>query len=149
MVDIEYANACTELLEILQYLNKEDYDKIPNEKINSFMKNENSNYHFHYNPKIPFENQDISEKTKYILANLFCEYWANDKQKEMIKNKRLQDHKAEEDKKCELYNTNNIFKNKQDNTILANEKKVELVPYQESIIKKIIKKITKFFKKIE
>ncbi len=144
MIDIEYSNACTELLEILQYLNKEDYNKIPNEKILSFMKNENSNYHFHYNPKVPFEKQAISEKTKYILANLFCEYWANDKQKEMIKNNRLQDHKIEETQKRELYNPDTIFQNKENK---INEKDLNLVPYQESIIQKIMRKIKQFLKK--
>lgn len=113
MIDVEYANAYAEVLEILQYLNIEDYRKIPSEKINFFMKNENQDYYFRYNTQLPFEEQEISEKAKYILANLFCEYWANDKQKQMIKNKWLQDYEIEEANKRKIYNPDDIFKNKQ------------------------------------
>lgn len=152
MIDIEYANAYAEVLEILQYVKAEDYNKIPSEKINFFMENENLNYYFRYNPKLTFEEQEISEKTKYILANLFCEYWATDSQKEMINNKRLQDYEIEESNKRKFYNPDQIFKNKQAYAQTAennniNEKEINLIPYKESIIKKIIKHVIKLLKK--
>lgn len=151
MIDVEYANAYAEVLEILQYLNIEDYRKIPSEKINFFMENENQNYYFRYNTQLPFEKQEISEKAKYILANLFCEYWANDKQKQMIKNKWLQDYEIEEANKRKIYNPDDIFKNKQTDTSISeinnniDENEVNLIQYKESIIKKIMKRIIQFF----
>lgn len=33
MISVEYANAYSEVLEILKYISKEDYEKIPNSKI--------------------------------------------------------------------------------------------------------------------
>lgn len=149
MINTEYANAYTEVLEILQYLKSEDYNKIPSEKIKIFMENENQNYYFRYNPQIPFEEQEISERTKYILANLFCEYWATDKQKEMIKNKRLQDLKTEEENKRNFYNPDEIFEDNYsiESTVETNEKEINLVPYKESIIKRAINWIMKLLKK--
>ena len=32
MISVEYANAYSEVLEILKYISKEDYEKIPNSK---------------------------------------------------------------------------------------------------------------------
>ena len=39
MVSVEYANAYTEVLGILKYISKEDYEKIPNSKIELFETN--------------------------------------------------------------------------------------------------------------
>ena len=33
MIDNEYKNACTEVLEIIKYIDKEDYNKIPKDFI--------------------------------------------------------------------------------------------------------------------
>ena len=49
MVDIKYANAYSEVLEILKYISIEDYNKIPKEKIELFKTNANYDYSFKYN----------------------------------------------------------------------------------------------------
>ena len=46
MVSLEYANAYSEVLEILRYVSKEDYNKIPKEKITLFETNSNKEYNF-------------------------------------------------------------------------------------------------------
>lgn len=38
MIDIVYANAYKEVIEVLKHVSKEDYDKIPQDKINLFKK---------------------------------------------------------------------------------------------------------------
>ena len=43
MVDIEYANAYSEVLEILKHIPLEDYNKIPASKIKLFETNANLN----------------------------------------------------------------------------------------------------------
>ena len=45
MADIQYANAYTEVLDILKYISKEDYEKIPKSKIKVFEENSNKNDH--------------------------------------------------------------------------------------------------------
>lgn len=144
MIDIEDKKAYTEVLEILQYLNDDDYKKIPNDKIKYFYENENVNYHYKYNPNLSLNEQKVSQKTKYILAFLFCEYWANDKQKEMIRNKRIQDKQIEENNKINLYNPDNIFK--KENNIKDNktQKIVDLPMKIEN--KNFIEKIIDFIK---
>ena len=50
MINVEYANAYAEVLEILKYVSKEEYDKIPHSKIELFETNKNENYVFKYYP---------------------------------------------------------------------------------------------------
>lgn len=66
--EIEFANACTEILEIFKYLNKSDFEKIPQSKIHLFEINANKNHKFIYNQDEEFEKQQISKKTRELLA---------------------------------------------------------------------------------
>ena len=60
MADIQYANAYTEVLDILKYISKEDYEKIPKSKIKVFEENSNKNYSFKYDVDKTLEEQNIS-----------------------------------------------------------------------------------------
>lgn len=46
MVSLEYRNAYSEVLEILKYISKEDFEKLPNNLINFFKDNANKDYVF-------------------------------------------------------------------------------------------------------
>ena len=48
MENIEYANAYSEVLEILKHISKEDYNKIPKQRIKLFETSANKNYEFTY-----------------------------------------------------------------------------------------------------
>lgn len=84
MIDIKYANAYREVLEILKYIPAEDYDKIPKNKIELFQTNANSDYSFDYYPSKTLEEQEVSEIAQGIIAILFRDYWATEKQREKI-----------------------------------------------------------------
>ena len=111
MIDIEYANAYSEVLEILKYISKEDYEKIPNSKIELFETNHNKEYIFKYNPNKTLDEQNVSKTAKAIIAILFRDYWATEIQKEKIIAKQNYDRMQLEEKKKEIYNSDNIFKN--------------------------------------
>ena len=101
MVSIEYANAYSEVLEILKYISKEDYEKIPNSKIELFETNHNKEYIFKYNPNKTLDEQNVSKTAKAIIAILFRDYWATEIQKEKIITKQNYDRKQLEEKKKE------------------------------------------------
>ena len=46
MISMEYANAYTEVLEILKFIPKTDYNKIPQDMIKVFSDNQNKNKFF-------------------------------------------------------------------------------------------------------
>ena len=111
MVDIKYANAYSEILEILKYISIEDYNKIPKDKIKLFETNSNKNYLFDYNPNLTLDEQNVSEITKIIIAILFRDYWATPKQRVFIIAKEKYDREKEDEEKRERYNSDNLFKN--------------------------------------
>jgi len=99
MVDIKYANAYTEVLEILKYISIEDYNKIPKNKIELFQTNANNDYYFTYNPEKTLSEQNVSKIAKGIIAILFRDYWATDIQKEKIITKQNHDRCILEEQK--------------------------------------------------
>lgn len=91
MVKVEYANAYKEVLDILKYVSKEDFDKIPAKKIKMFSKYANYDYDFEYNPEITLKEQNVSDIAQTIIAILFRDYWATNGQREKILSKEKYD----------------------------------------------------------
>ena len=98
MADIQYANAYTEVLDILKHISKEDYEKIPKSKIKVFEENSNKNYSFTYDENKTLDEQNVSEITKVIIAILFRDYWATKEQRYIIikKQQEIKDQKQKE-----------------------------------------------------
>ena len=98
MADIQYANAYTEVLDILKHISKEDYEKIPKSKIKVFEENSNKNYNFTYDENKTLDEQNVSEITKVIIAILFRDYWATKEQRYIIikKQQEIKDQKQKE-----------------------------------------------------
>ena len=151
MVSVEYANAYSEVLEILKYISKEDYEKIPNSKIQLFETNHNKEYIFKYNPNKTLDEQNVSKTAKAIIAILFRDYWATEIQKEKIITKQNYDRKQLEEKKKERYNSDNLFKNNEKKINLdgtKQEQKLALIEINNiKWYKKVWKFITRFFSK--
>ncbi len=148
MVDIKYANAYNEVLEILKYIPSEDYNKIPKTKIELFEINANRNYSFNYNPEQTLEEQNVSKIARGIIAILFRDYWATEVQREKIIAKQKYDRiKLEEEKKAKydidvLKNRNKLRENTESNNKTS---QVSMVKYERSIFKRIINKIKGIF----
>ena len=151
MASVEYANAYSEVLEILKYISKEDYEKIPNSKIELFETNHNKEYIFKYNPNKTLDEQNVSKTAKAIIAILFRDYWATEIQKEKIITKQNYDRKQLEEKKKERYNSDNLFKNNEKKINLdgiKQEQKLALIEINKiKWYKKVWKFITGFFSK--
>ena len=98
MADIQYANAYTEVLDILKHISKEDYEKISKSKIKVFEENCNKNYNFTYDENKTLDEQNVSEITKVIIAILFRDYWATKEQRYIIikKQQEIKDQKQQE-----------------------------------------------------
>ena len=148
MINIAYAKAYTEVLEIIKYFPKEEYIKIPVEKIEFYKNNMDKDYNFKINPEIDLSEQNISPEANAIIVNLFTNYYATEEQKVKIKNILDINQRKEEQEKREKYNPDNIFKNrneenKKEENIVQNE--VALVEYKESIFRRFINKIKNIF----
>ena len=120
MADIQYANAYTEVLDILKYISKEDYEKIPKSKIKVFEENSNKNYHFTYDENKTLDEQNVSEIAKMIIAILYRDYWATIEQNRQIKEDDIKtidvstdldlDYNYNQGTSLEIYRKDNILK---------------------------------------
>ena len=139
-----YQKAYKEILEILKYVPEESVKKIPQEMRDMFEKEQLKTYDFQIDTSKTFEEQELLEETKAILANIFRDYWATPYQKERIEIKEKYDRQQSEQQKRKIYNPNDVFKNK--NNRNPDFEKLSNLPIEvkkESFFKKIIN----FFKK--
>lgn len=112
MINIEYANAYSEVLGILKCISLEEYNKIPKEKIQLFEEFSNKEYIFNYDSDKTLDEQNVSKRAKAIIAILFRDYWATDIQREKIIAKQSYDRRKFEEQKIGKYNPTDLFKNK-------------------------------------
>ena len=146
MITKEYAMAYTEVIEILKYVPDEDVKKIPEEKLEFYKTNMDKEYSYKLDMTKEFEEQEMSDVTKAILANIFRDYWATPHQRERIEAKEKYDLEKLEEEKREKYNPDSIFKNKKEETFVENTNlPVEIK--KETFFKKLISFIKGLFNK--
>lgn len=147
MENMEYANAYSEVIEILKYISEADYNKIPKNKINLFETNANKEYKFTYNPNLTLNEQNVSKRAKAIIAILFRDYWATEKQREKIIAKQNNDRMQIEKNKQERYNSDNLFYHRAKKVKNIQNETVSLTEHKETFFSKIIKKIRQIFQR--
>ena len=148
MIQTKYANAYTEVYEILSCLSEEEYSKIPEELIEVFEKNRNIDYDYEINKEQDLMKQPMLRETKAILLNIFRDYLATPEQSKKIKMWLQLDREYLEKQKRKKYNTN-IFENKiKKNEDSAGNFNTNLPATikEQPIFQKIINKIKNIFK---
>ena len=98
------------------------------------------------------EKQNISKEANAILVTLFNDYYATDRQKEVLNNLLKQNQQKLEIRKYEEYNPNNLFmqstiKQQNTETLQENQKETSLVEIKESFFTKFINFIKNIFKR--
>ena len=137
-----YNNAFTEVYEILNCLDEEEVNKIPEEVRNVIEKNRNLDYNYEVNYDEDLSNQPMLTETKAILFNLFRDYLSNPEQKHKILKMQKKERIENEQHKQEKYNKN-IFEEKKETN---KTEKLEITEYKESFINKAWNYIKKLFK---
>ena len=144
-----YSKAYKEVIEILKYVPQESVSKIPQTMIDTFKAKMDENYDFHIDINKSFEEQELLDETKAILANIFRDYWATPYQKEKIEAKERYDREKAEENKRKQYNPDDIFKKRQtsDESIKDKENLNNNLPIEVKK-KNFYEKIINFFKKL-
>lgn len=142
-MDTVYREAFAEVLKVLNYVDENLTNKIPNRFINFLEENKDPNYIV----KIDFTNDNwentIKEETQIILALIYRDYIISpEKRKELIAEETNVQQRIEKEMRVK-FNPDNIFsKSKQEeiieDSIVNNE--VAMMKYKESIFKKIVNK---------
>lgn len=148
MVSKELSEAAVELNTILEYTSQDVIDKIP-KKFLTFMKEiASTTYQFKYDTSKPLEEQNIKPKTKGLIALIYKDYLCDEQEKQEYLNTVSRIMREVEQEKRELYDPNNIFKNREQETV--KEQKAYNLPVtikEESIFTKIVSFIKRLFGK--
>lgn len=148
MVD-NTAIAYAEVDEILNLLEDDYIDKVP-EKVRDFFKEERDKK---YLPKIevdiPLTEQNLKRETMVLLAVLKLNYWCKDEKEKQAFLNELDENEREYNEK---YNPDNLFNNQKNNyskvTETSNKENILPIKYKDkNIILRFLEKITKFFKR--
>lgn len=150
---MEYKKCLVQLDEVLNYLSIENIEKIPLEIRNSIKQQKDKEYIWKYDESKALKEQELDRITVALLSYLNMEYLLNPEQKEYMETiHKINEQKIEKEKqKQDRYNYDNLFNNKTSTAIQEENisENVAIVEYKESLFKKIINKIKKFFIKID
>lgn len=144
--------AYAEIDEILNLLEEKYREKVP-EKVRTFFKEEKM---FDYKPTIyvntPLIQQNLKRETIVLLAILNINYWCENEEEKQFFLNELAKNEDEKKKLEEKYNPDNLFKNKNNNDVstdkIVEPQNISMVEYKkQGIFKRILDKITRFFKK--
>jgi len=152
MIEAKYSEAAAQVLDILNYTDKEDVKKIPQSFINFLTEIANKNYKANFNHNGPISGLNLRKQTRELLGFIYITWWCNDKDRNNYKNIIHSNNTKEKiTNQIDAYDINDIFKNKKEektNAVTENTttKETSMIEYkEESIFKKIINKILSFF----
>ena len=142
----KYAKAYTEVIEIISHFPKEEYEKIPAEKIEFYKNNMDKDYIFKINPSKDLDKQNISREANAIIIILYKKYFANEEQKKKIDKILAENSRKEELEKSKKYNPDNLFKKNSKKEIIekvGSDNNNSMIEYKENFFIKIKKFIFK------
>ena len=103
MMSNQYAKAYTEILEILKYLPKKEYEKIPQSKIEFYEENQDKNYTYQFDITKPTAEVTMLDETKVIIISLFRDFFASENQKQKLQSLLQAKENAYQEKIREQY----------------------------------------------
>lgn len=90
-------------------------------------------------------DEEMMAFLKEHISALFEDYWATDEQKKALKQKEKEAFKELENKKRNLYNPDNLFKNKKVNEVEKHIKNTNITLVNENWYNKIIRVLKNIF----
>lgn len=146
-----YSKAYKEVLEIIKYLPKEEYERIPKEKIEFFEQNCDKEYNFIFDISKTLEEQEFLRETNAIIVTLFRDYFATDTQKEKLERILIANEQKYQEELRKKYNPEDIFK-KQEKVYqkpIENENMQMIEVKEENLLQKVFNKIINWIKKLK
>lgn len=79
-----YEKAYTEVLEILRFLPRNEYDQIPKEEIDFYESYRDKSYQYNFDPSKGLHEQPISREANAVLVTIFRDFFASEVQQEKL-----------------------------------------------------------------
>lgn len=140
--------AYAEVNAILNILEDEYVNKVPEKVRNFFAEEKIKDYEPIIDIDVPLTEQNLKRETMILLAILKLNYWCEDENEKQEFLNELAKNEDERKQLEEKYNPNNLFKKNQEKKIDKINEQTQMIEYKEkNIIKKIIEKIFKMIKR--
>lgn len=141
--------AYSEVYEILNLLEDEYKNRVPEKVIEFFERERDEKYNPIIEIGVPLDKQNLKRETMVLLAILNMNYWCDneDEKQEMLNsfNENEASKKLKEKELAEKYNPDNLFKKNEIHEVIE---EVAMVEYKEpNFIQKIISKIKSLFRR--
>lgn len=155
----DYSIVLSQVYEILQYLPKEHFEKIPKKMLDEITKNKNMTYKYEYDIDKGLDDTEILEETKDLMSAIYVSYLCDEKRKaEIIEICKENDKRIQEELE-KKYSVDNLFKKVEKET-KTEENKIEnntttetttdLIEQQEDKwYTKIFNKVKEFFSSLK
>lgn len=82
MKELEYKRMLTEVNAVLDSLDEELYNKLPNNLTSVIKRDKDNSYDYKLDETKTINEQEMMEQTKSFLTMLYLKFWANEKEKE-------------------------------------------------------------------
>ena len=141
--------AYSEIYEILNLMEDEDKERVPQEVRDFFEEQRMKEYKPNIRTDIPLTEQNLKRETVVLLTILVINYWCDSEEE---KQSFIDELEKNEKIKMELqeYNLDNLFKNRRktkEDVVMEQVENVEMIQYKENLFTKLKKWFEKIFNK--
>ena len=141
--------AYSEMYEILNLMEDEDKERVPQEVRDFFEEQRMKEYKPKIRTDIPLTEQNLKRETVVLLTILVINYWCDSEEE---KQSFIDELEKNEKIKMELqeYNPDNLFKNRRktkEDVVMEQVENVEMIQYKENLFTKLKKWFEKIFNK--
>lgn len=145
---LEYDKRLVEVDEVLNYLSKDNLNKIPEDVRQAIKVNKNKEYVWKYDETKPLKEQNLNRDTIIILSYLNMEYLLNEEQKALMEQIFEQNEKKANEEKRNQFKYDDLFKKENDSkTSNSENENIQIVEYKENFFTKFKRFILSLFHK--
>ena len=142
--------AYSEIYEILNLMEDEDKERVPQEIRDFFEEQRMKEYKPNIRTDIPLTEQNLKRETVVLLTILVINYWCDSEEEKQSFIDELEKNEKIKKELQEKYNPDNLFKNRKktkEDVVMEQVENVEMIQYKENLFAKLKKWFEKIFNK--
>ena len=142
--------AYSEIYEILNLMEDEDKERVPQEVRDFFEEQRMKEYKPKIRTDIPLTEQNLRRETVVLLTILVINYWCDSEEEKQSFIDELEKNEKIKMKLQEKYNPDNLFKNRKktkEDVVMNQIENVGMIQYKENLFTKLKKWFEKIFDK--
>ena len=145
MLNVEYRQAITQVLDVLDNTDESLVKKIPNKFMDFLKQNKLDNDVSNLQYDKPLDEMNLMPKAKTILSIIYMKYWVSEKERQELADLQYENENIYQQNLKKKYSYDNLFKKNIEN---KNEATANIVKYEkENFLIRFFNRIINFFRK--